>query len=203
MTDTPATDAPAASDAQAQAATTNQPSAVEATPHITPEVQALIDAAATKASQSANREAAGLRSKLKGFEDADQARKDADLTATELLTKQLAAANEAAKQAQSHAQAAALRAEVATIGKQFVDTDAALQLMDRSGVSFGENGAPVGVQEALNALAEKSPWLVAKPGTPTLPTSNGQRKDGDKAAPSDAERLAALRGQSGGSNIWQ
>lgn len=198
--------AQAAADAEAQAATaaaTSQAGEAPATTSITPEVQALIDEAARKASQDANREAAALRKRTKELEEAEQARKDAELSETERLQKERDDAVANATKATSDAQAALLRAEVAVLSTSMniVDPDAALALMDQSTVDWTEAGKPTGVKEALEALIGEKAYLVAKPGTPTLQATNSQRSDGEKTV-SDAERLATLRGGLGGGQIW-
>lgn len=206
MTDpiTPADDAPVADNAPvnlddaapvADDADNTTPPADDPTPESVAE-------AVKKATSKANREAQNLRKRLKEFEDAEQARNDAALSDTERLQKQLAEATDKASKAQESAQAAALRAAVAVeAGKlNIVDPDAALALMDRSGIEHTDNGAVTGVTTALEALALAKPYLVATPGNPRLDANNGGR--GNTPALTPQQQTQNLWARPTSQSIW-
>lgn len=207
-----ATTPPAGDAAQPQAGTPDPtptpaaPAATTQTPEITPDIQKLIDEAATKASRAANKEAEALRKRAKALEDAEQARKDAELSETERLAKERDEATQRAEAATSNARRAQLRAEVATqaVALNIVDADAAIALLPADAITYADDGTPQGVTEALTALAEAKPYLVAKPGTPQLDPTNGARQPGDGTQKvSDAERLAQLRNPGTPADIWR
>jgi hypothetical protein len=159
--------------------------------------------AVKKATNKANREAQNLRKRLKELEDAEQERKDAALSETELLKKQLAEAADTATKAREAAQAAALRAAVAVeAGKlNIVDADAALALLNRDGIEHSDDGTVTGVTEALTALAEAKPYLIeSKPVNPRLDANNGGRSDAAELTPQQ-QTAQLLRGRRGPS-IW-
>jgi hypothetical protein len=201
----PAADAPAATDAPA----TPTPAPAAAAPEPTtdantdPAIQAQVDEAAKKASRDANREAAALRKRLKEYEDAEEARKTAALSETERLQKERDDATKAAAAAQEQARAAFLRAEVATasVDLKIVDPEAALALMDHTKVTWSDDGKPEGVAEALTALAAVKPYLVAKPGTPTLDPSNGGRGGAPDLTPQQ-QTEALWRHRSKAAVVW-
>lgn len=91
-----------------------------------------------------------------------------------------------------------ISAEVKAIGSELhlIDIDAAFALMDRSGISVGEDGAVTGVKEALEALAQAKPWLV-KSSAPAGTGRAGNFPRSDAAGTADyARRLQEAR-QSG------
>ena len=179
QTDTPADDAPVAdaapvtTDVDAPVADNDTDTDPTNTDDDAPDTVA---EAVKKATSKANREAQNLRKRLKELEDEKQARKDAELSDTERLQKQLDEAQQTAQKATEQAQVAALRAAVAVeAGKlNIVDPDAALALMDRSEVEHTDDGV-TGVTDALTALIANKPYLVAKPGNPRLDPTNGGR----------------------------
>lgn len=65
-----------------------------------------------------------------------------------------------------------------------VDIDAAIALSDLSAVSLDENGAVVGVADAISTLVENKPYLVAKKTTQPIgqATNSGTSKYVDKPA---------------------
>lgn len=186
--ETPAVDGeqPQAGTPEAQAPAASDTQNVE----ITPAVQKLIDDAAKAASKAANREAVAAKAKLKELEAAEATRKDSELSEIERAQKAATEASQRADAAEARAQAKALEAEVTreavAVG---LNADLALKLIE--GVEFDEDGSPQGVAEAIKALADAHPELVAKPYTPgTNPTNPGR----GNAEPqiSEAERLAAI-----------
>lgn len=67
-----------------------------------------------------------------------------------------------------------------------VDADAAWKLMDRSGVTLGDDGSAQGIEAALKSLVEAKPFLVQsgpagkKAGAPSNPSKEGGEGDGTK-----------------------
>ena len=87
-----------------------------------------------------------------------------------------------------------IAAEIREIGAQIglVDAEAALALIDRSGVSVDDNGDVSGVREALDALIAAKPYLVGRNvrlGTGKI--GNFPRNDSEGG--DYASRLAAAR----------
>jgi hypothetical protein len=118
------------------------------------------------------REAQTLRARLKAFEDADQALKDAQLSEVELTKKQLATLEEerdvmAVELAKAH-----IRQEVADLAGKFnfvisAKTLANFILNDFDSVEF-EDGMPSNIEKLLDKLAKAEPDLVKKEA-PTAP----------------------------------
>jgi hypothetical protein len=75
--------------------------------------------------------------------------------------KQLQEARAKAQEAEQRANERLIRAEVKAVATELglVDADAALALMDRSGVKIADDGSVEGVKEALEALVTVKPWL--------------------------------------------
>lgn len=170
---------------------------------VTPEVQALIDEAAVAASRKANKEAIAAKKRLAELEAAEQKRKDAELSEAERLTKERDEAQALAAQAQQTAQAALLRAEVATqsIALNIVDSDTALAIMDRSDIKFNDDGTIDGVKQALDALTKAKPFLVeSKQRNPHLDPNNGGR--GGEPTLTPEQQTAQLYSGSHGKPIW-
>ena len=84
-----------------------------------------------------------------------------------------------------------LAAEVRTVGAELhiVDFDAALRLMDKSAVAIGEDGTVSGVREALDALTQSRPWLVASPAP--APSGTGSTGNFPRGASSEQADYAA------------
>ena len=85
-----------------------------------------------------------------------------------------------------------IHAEIRDVGAQLglIDPDAAFALMDRSGVSVGEDGTVLGVRESLDELLRNKPYLAANASRSTGRAGNFPRG----TEPSDyASRLALAR----------
>lgn len=202
MTDTTdAAAAPAATAAEAQAATPPvTPAApapappVEPAPTVVhpPEIQKLIDDAATKASKSANKEAIAAKSALKVLQDAEDARKTASLSELEQAQKLATDATDRATKAEANAKANALKAAVtAEAVRVGIDPALALKLAGDE-VKFDDDGNPTDAATVLDALAVAHPNLISKTPIPTQSPMSQQRSNGGTKL-SDAERLAANR----------
>lgn len=86
-----------------------------------------------------------------------------------------------------------IAAEVREYGARvgLVDAEAALALMDRSGIAVDGDGTVSGVKEALDALLAAKPYLAAGHRVGTGGRGNFPRTDGDAAG--YAARLASAR----------
>jgi ethanolamine utilization microcompartment shell protein EutS len=75
--------------------------------------------------------------------------------------KQLQEARAKAQEVEQRANERLIRAEVKAVATELglVDAEAALALMDRSGVKIVDDGSVEGVKEALEALVSVKPWL--------------------------------------------
>lgn len=180
--------------------TPEAPAANAQTPEITPEIQKLIDEAAAKASRDANREAIAAKKRAKELEDAEQKRKDAELSETERLQKERDEAIKAAEDAKAAATAATIRTalERAAIAAGFADPTDALSLADA--ITLDDDGQPVGVTEAVAGLLAAKPHYAKGPGTPGLDASNGGRKPAPDLTPEQqTDQLYAHRKPV---NVW-
>lgn len=133
--------------------------------------------------KKANAEAARNRHKLADYEKAEQERKDAELSETERLKKQLAEAKEQqnvliAKNTETQIRAAVERT-AATM--RFHDPADAYALADLSVVTMDEDGKISGVNDALKALAKAKPHLVRTEQPANLNAGDGAPTNGSHA----------------------
>lgn len=151
-------------------------------------------------------EANGLRRRLKEFEDAENKRKEAEMTEVQKLQKRLEESEAKAKAAAEEARKT--RIENAIIAKardRFVDLeDVVLKLRD--GIQLDDDGKPVDLDKALDELAAAKPHWVKqaaapeKPKTPAInPTNPGA---GGAPAKTDAELRAEIWGMPSRNTIF-
>lgn len=139
----------AASDAQAQAAETQQPA---------------VETISLDEAKKLRSEAQSLRKRLKAFEDAEQQRKTESLSEAEKSAAQLKSLQETAAKAENDRAALRLQLAVERAARKLniTDEDAAFKLMDASAVEYDDNGVPTNVDAVLAALTKARPWLVQK-----------------------------------------
>lgn len=65
----------------------------------------------------------------------------------------------------------------------FIDSDAALKLVDRSLIKFNDDGTVTGVAEAVEALKTKSPYLVGNGTTQRVGSSTGNPANQQQGVP--------------------
>ncbi len=140
--------------------------------------------------KKANAEAAERRKKLKAFEEAEQKRKDAELSDKERLERQLVAAQQAQEEAEAMVNDVLLRTAVdrAAAKAGFIDPEVAYQLADLSGVEIGEDGEVAGVEKALKGLAKDKPYLLKQEGSQQLDINAGKGGKG-KGGQADLEAI--------------
>ena len=149
-------------------------------------------------------ESAGYRNKLRDTEQqlaelrqaqmSDEERREARLT-------ELASQNQALE---GQVKAARLEAAVtAAAGRlDIVDPDAAVRLLDLTGVTYGEDGAPENIDTLLNGLLEARPYLrrpdpapsvpqAGSPANPAKPTPQGATLTRDDLARLSPEQIMA------------
>lgn len=149
-------------------------------------------------------ESAGYRNKLRDTEAqlaelkkaqmSDEERREARLT-------ELATQNQALE---GQVKAARLEAAVsAAAGKlDIVDPDAAVRLLDLTGVTYGDDGAPENIDTLLAALLEARPYLrrpdpqpsvpqAGSPANPAKPTPQGAALTRDDLARMSPEQIMA------------
>jgi len=144
-----------------------------------------------------------LEAAQKLLKDADDLRKS-QMTETERLktdkeTAEKAAvdANALAAKATAEAQAALLRAAVVSRASgRFANPEAAFKLVDLSKVQ-AKDGQFEGIDEALNALAEKEPWTLTPKG-PAATKLGATNSSGKPVTRTDEDRRAEYFG--GGRN---
>lgn len=153
---------------QPQAGTppTTAPQAGTDTTHTTDTPTAEDFARLKKELEATRREAAGHRTKLKSFEDAQAAADAAKLSDLERATKQ---AEEHAKAAETFKRAlAAAKLENAAIKSNAIDADAVVALLSGK-LDFADDGQPTNVDELVKALAKDKPHLFKPATEPTKP----------------------------------
>lgn len=86
------------------------------------------------------------------------------------IAKQLATAQSVAQEAQQKANDKLIRAELKYVGSELglVDMDVAYMLLDKEGISVGDDGSVEGMKEALERVIATKPYLVknAEPQSP-------------------------------------
>ena len=115
-----------------------------------------------KALKKANAEAAANRKALQAYQDAEEKRKQSEMTEVERLNAKIAemAAKDEATQ-QSLRETRLYAAIDLTANKlKFRKTEEARKLVNRDAIEYGEDGEWSGVEDALKALAKDSPHLI-------------------------------------------
>jgi hypothetical protein len=128
----------------------------------------------------------------------------AQMSEIERATKVAAEAEARAAALAERAQKAILRSAVVSAATRAgaVDPDAVLALMDHSSVTVGDDDSVQGVDEAVRAVLDAKPYLVAKPSTPAPGAADGgpqgksastyTREQIDALAKSDPSKVAEL-----------
>lgn len=112
-----------------------------------------------------------LKAKAERWSEYEEAQK----SELEKLQERVAKAEQAAKETETRARETLLKArvEVEAVRLGFRKPEDAYALANLDGVSFGEDGTIVGLQEALDQLAQDRPYLLAgEPGKPPAPRTN-------------------------------
>ncbi|NGM81200.1 scaffolding protein [Paenibacillus sp. 7124] len=114
-----------------------------------------------------------IKAKLSEFEKSEAERQKAEMSATERLEAEKAEALRKAQEAEERGNAALTAANQRLVNAEFkalardanVPADrlaAALKLADLSGVTVDDEGNPQGVEDAVKALIDANPYLVAE-----------------------------------------
>ena len=196
-TETPPAGNPEQPPAGTQTETETTPPAGTANVEITPEIQKLIDDAAAQASRDANREAIAAKKRAKELEDAEQARKDAELSDAERLQNERDAATTAAEAAKAELRSARIESAILAAAGDFADPTDALTVA--SSIELDDDGMPVGVVEAVAALLAAKPHYAKPSGTPPLDASNPARLT---ESLSPQQQTEALRTRKRGPSVW-
>ena len=148
-----------------------------------------------KALADANREAAQRRKKLEGFEQAEAARKTAEMTELERVQAKLVETEKRAAEAEAGRRDALVRAAVIAkaTGLRFQDPGDALRYVDASKATLADDGTVAGIDEQLDALAKARPYLLQPQGA-VGPTNPGR---GQSAGETDDARRRRLYGGGG------
>ncbi|MEK5396017.1 phage scaffolding protein [Paenibacillus sp. FSL K6-2859] len=145
-----------------------------------------------------------LKTKLTALELAEAERAKADLTEAERLTADLEAARIKAQEAENRGTAAITAANRRLINAEFralareknVPADrlaAALKLADLGATSVDDEGNPVGVKEAVEALIVAEPYLVAETKPKPIGGGGGGNPDEDERKTLEAQLLEAQK----------
>jgi hypothetical protein len=120
-----------------------------------------------------------LKAKADKFDELEQASKT-DLEKANARVAQLE--REAADQAQALQDSRLRSAVTAEAAKRnVVDPDAALALIDRAELTFGDDGAPTNIADAMESLLQARPYLVGG-GRPASSADLGARGSGGDAS---------------------
>lgn len=112
------------------------------------------------------REQAQNRERIAGYETAERNRTQQGLTELE-RERQRATAAEAAletERANLRNERLAIRIESAAQRLGFIDPEAAVRMLDRTGIEFDGEGNPKGLDKALRELLTAKPYLKGTPG---------------------------------------
>ena len=128
-----------------------------------------------------------LRERLKGYEDEQKKRDDAELTTQQKADKKLAELQRQHSEYQTAAQQRIVRAEVkAAASGVGLDPGLAAKLIDYAEIEFDDDGEPKNIEKLLAALVKQYPQLVAECG--------GQRRyDADQQRDAHANQPGAQR----------
>ena len=88
---------------------------------------------------------------------------------------------------------AAILAEVAKTDRKVVDPEAALRLLDRSTLELGEDGVPTNTAQAVDALLEARPFLVAAGGSGTRGSADQGARKGNGPAQLSRDDLKGMK----------
>lgn len=149
----------------------------------------------TKDRQDANREAQGMRKRLKELEDAEAARTQATMTEQQKLEARATAAEAALAAVQTQLRETAIRSSVqATAARMgIVDPDGAYRLLDHAALKLNDSGEPTNTEAALKALLAEKPYLLGQTGGSSA--TNNPR--GASGATREAELRKVLNGGGG------
>lgn len=128
-------------------------------------------------------EAANLRKRLKGYEDAEQAARDAQLSEVERSQKQLADLQAKYDAYSKTTQERIVRYEVerAAAKLNIIDPEAAATLLNRAELEFDDDGTPTNATKLLERLIKNKPYL-APPAQAPAPASPAQTAEPAKPA---------------------
>lgn len=148
-------------------------------------------------------EANGLRRRLKELEDADKARKDAELSETDRLTARVTEMEAAAQASRDRILRLATVGVASRLG--FTDPEDAVRLIDTASLEVGDDGTPANADAVLAALAKAKPYLLTQRTIGSFDSGTGGAKSSPRAytreqlrdpkfyAANEADILAAMR----------
>lgn len=121
-------------------------------------------------------EAANLRKRLKGYEDAEQAARDAQLSEVELSKKQLADLQTKYDAYIKTTQERIVRyaVERAAAKLNIIDPEAAATLLNRAELEFDNDGTPTNATKLLERLIKNKPYLAPPAQTPASPAQTAE-----------------------------
>jgi hypothetical protein len=150
------------------------PPALAATTTTTPETPAVEgEQISLEEAKKLRKEAQALRTRLKGYEDAETAKQQAALSDVEKANKQVADLQQ--KYDQQQKQLVASHVKLVAAGKGIIDPDlAALAIADH--LEYGDDGMPSNLDKALDELIKNKPYLAkaADPATTPAQTANAR-----------------------------
>lgn len=125
---------------------------------------------------------------------------DAQKTAEQKQQERIAALEQQAEQALSQRREAVLRSAIVAAAAKVGMTDPAdaYSLLDKSKLKIGENDTVEGIEEAIKALIESKPYLIAKPATTTQPSQ--RTSAGNPAGTPNGASLEWYKARRGGGN---
>ena len=123
--------------------------------------------------QKLRKEAAEYRKRLRELEKALKEKEEAELSEQERLQRRVAEYEARLAELERERQERTLQYEVklraAAMG--IVDPDAAWRLLDLAAIEFDEDGMPVNIDEALEALVKAKPYLRSQAAPQVAPTN--------------------------------
>lgn len=123
--------------------------------------------------QSLRKEAAEYRRRMRELQQKLKEREEAELSEQERLQHRLTEYEARVAELERDRQERTLKYEVmlAARAKGVQDVDAAYKLLDLTSIEFDEDGRPVNIDQALDALLQARPWLKGQTLPPVSPTN--------------------------------
>jgi len=173
---TPTPDTPVTGTPVSQSVTPEKPTTTAASEETAARIAEL-----ERALKNATEERDRHRKKLSGYEDAERKAQEAQLSEIEKASKR--AAEFEARSEQYRQQLVTTQIKLAAQSQGVIDPDLA-SLAIQASLKYGDDGMPTNIDEALKALIEQKPFLLApRPAEPAQPAEQPPARVGAPAVP--------------------
>jgi hypothetical protein len=150
--------------------------------------------------KEARRQTAKYRTELRALQEAEETRQRAEMSDLEKAKADLEAARAAQAKAEGEARERLINSALinAAAKANFSDPADAVKLIDAGALEVADDGAVIGADKAIEALAKEKPYLLKKASAATSPT-NAARDAGTRS--DDDMRKLVYEGQ-GNDALW-